>query len=130
MERQLPAPLQAPLPTQPGASCWPEGVLRHVPTLPATLHDWQTPLQAELQHTPSTQLPVAHWLPCVQATPLPERQLPAPLHTPAPMQPGASGWPEGVLTQVPTLPATLHDWQTPLQAVPQQTPSTQLPPAH
>ena len=38
--------------------------------LPFRLHAWQAG-QLELpQQTPSTQLPVLHWLPAVQATPL------------------------------------------------------------
>jgi hypothetical protein len=32
--------------------------------------------------------------------------------------------------QVPTLPRTSHAWHWPLQAALQQTPSTQMPPAH
>jgi hypothetical protein len=31
-----------------------------VPTLPAWLHDTHAPVQAELQHTPSVQKPLAH----------------------------------------------------------------------
>jgi len=37
------------------------------------LHAWQSfglpPPQGELQHTPSTQLPLTHWLPPEQGTP-------------------------------------------------------------
>jgi hypothetical protein len=33
-------------------------------------HDWQTPLQAVLQHTFSTQNPLAHSLFCAHAVPL------------------------------------------------------------
>ena len=123
--RQAPEPLQTLLPTQVGESCWPVGVLTQVPTLPETPHDWHDPVQAVLQQTPSTQLPLAHWLPSAQAMPSPSRQLPVPLHTFDPRQLGVSCWKAGVLTQEPTLPATLHDWQTPLQGPLQQTPSTQ-----
>jgi hypothetical protein len=42
----------------------------HVPTFPATSHASQAPVQAELQHTPSTQLPLRHWLLAVHARPL------------------------------------------------------------
>jgi hypothetical protein len=38
----------------------------HVPTLPVRLQASQAPLQAVLQQTPSTQLPLAHWLAEVQ----------------------------------------------------------------
>lgn len=41
-----------------------------VPTSPARLQKSQEPPQALLQHTPSAQLPLAHWLPPVQAAPL------------------------------------------------------------
>ncbi len=41
----------------------------HVPTLPATLHASQAPPQAVLQHTPSTQLPLPHWLAAEQVAP-------------------------------------------------------------
>ena len=78
------------------------------------------PVQAESQHTPSTQKPLTHWLFWVQATPLPSRQAPAPLHWFAPTQPGASGAVAGVLAQVPTVPGKLHAWQTPEQAALQQ----------
>jgi hypothetical protein len=42
-----------------------------VPTLPATSQAWHWPLQLVLQQTPSTQLPLPHWLAAVQAPPLP-----------------------------------------------------------
>ena len=49
--------------------CTVEGTMLHVPTLPGRLHASQAPpLQAVLQHTPSTQLPLRHWLFAVQAT--------------------------------------------------------------
>jgi hypothetical protein len=56
-------------------------VLAQVPALPATLQAWQLPVHALLQHTPSTQLPLAHWLAMAHATPLPRRHAPTPLHT-------------------------------------------------
>ncbi|MBI2389434.1 MAG: hypothetical protein HYV09_07540 [Deltaproteobacteria bacterium] len=46
----------------------------HVPSVPepffAAVHAWQVPLHGALQHTPSTQLPVRHWLPAPHAVPL------------------------------------------------------------
>jgi hypothetical protein len=36
----------------PAGSALPVGVFAHVPTVPASAHDWHDPLQAELQHTP------------------------------------------------------------------------------
>jgi hypothetical protein len=41
-----------------------------VPTLPATSQAWHWLPQALLQQTPSTQLPLPHWLAAVQAWPL------------------------------------------------------------
>ncbi len=42
----------------------------HVPTLPGTLQASQAPpLQELLQHTPSTQLPLPHWLAAEQVAP-------------------------------------------------------------
>ena len=38
-----------------------------MPCAPATLHAWQAPAHAVLQQNPSTQLPLLHWLPDVQA---------------------------------------------------------------
>jgi hypothetical protein len=38
-----------------------------VPALPGTLHASHAPVHAELQHTPSTQLPLPHWLLAEQA---------------------------------------------------------------
>ena len=45
----------------------PAGV--HVPMLPTCAQVLQAPVQAVLQHTPSTQLPLAHTLPVVHAVP-------------------------------------------------------------
>jgi hypothetical protein len=42
----------------------------HVPA-PFRLHALHPPQLATLQHTPSTQLPLPHWLPDVQAIPSP-----------------------------------------------------------
>jgi hypothetical protein len=39
-----------------------------VPTLPGTLQESQAPLHAVSQQTPSTQLPLRHWLEEVHAT--------------------------------------------------------------
>jgi hypothetical protein len=42
----------------------------HVPTLPATLQASQELPHAVLQHTPSTQLPLPHWLAAEHVAPL------------------------------------------------------------
>jgi hypothetical protein len=76
---QAPAPLQVPvLPQTPLAAHWPAGaavpaaIAVHVP-VPLTLHTLQVPQlvlpAASWQQTPSTQAPLMHWLPAVQAVP-------------------------------------------------------------
>jgi hypothetical protein len=113
------------------ASVLPEGTLVQVPMLPATLHAWQVPAQALLQQTPSTQLPLAHWLELVHVCPLIERQWPAPSQVCEPEHTGLVSLPfSGMLVQVPTVPGRAHDWQAPVQGASQQTLSTQLPLAH
>jgi hypothetical protein len=76
--RQAPAPLQPPARPQvcgpsaghspPGS--WPPGIGVQVPGAPDRLQAEQVPAQAEAQQTSSTQKPVAHWPPLVQAVPL------------------------------------------------------------
>ncbi len=71
----LPAPSQTLVTPHPLAtplqrvSVWFAAIGAQVP-LPLMLHAWQAPQLAAPQQTPSTQLPVLHWLPAVQATPL------------------------------------------------------------
>jgi hypothetical protein len=47
------------------------GTLAQVPTAPTRLQAWHVPAQAVLQHTPSTQLPEAHWSGDAQSRPWP-----------------------------------------------------------
>ncbi len=47
----------------------PEATRLHVPTLPAWLQESQAPPHAVLQQTPSTQLPLPHWLAAEQVAP-------------------------------------------------------------
>jgi hypothetical protein len=56
-----------------------------VPALPATSQAWHCPSHVWSQHTPSTQLPLAHWLAPPQATPSPSRgtQIPPEHQSPA-----------------------------------------------
>jgi hypothetical protein len=57
-----------------------DGTKVHVPTLPRTLQASQAPPpHAVLQHTPSTQLPLPHWLEAEHVAPLVFRGT----HTPA-----------------------------------------------
>ena len=79
--RQAPLPSHRPSGPQVAAGCdghWlgstgasPSGTGEQVPIRPGTLQAWQVPVQALLQQTPSTQLPLPHssWQP--QASPMP-----------------------------------------------------------
>jgi hypothetical protein len=131
--RHEPAPLQA-LGAMHGVvalvSCWPAGALEQVPMLPVTLQAWQVPVHALLQHTPSAQKPLAHWVLAVHVVPLLARQVPAPLQVFGAVHVPGSCWKAGTLAQVPTLPVTLQAWQVPAHVELQQTPSMQLPLKH
>lgn len=63
--------LHFPVPPQAGRGVTgsPRTVL-HLPTDPASLHDWHWPSQAPSQQTPSTQFPEVHWLAAEQLAPL------------------------------------------------------------
>jgi hypothetical protein len=77
--RQAPWPSQVPSSPQVGASVaahWaasggllPAATKLHTPGLEGTLHAMQVPSQRESQHSPSTQLPLAHWRASRQAVP-------------------------------------------------------------
>lgn len=56
----------------PEVSALPVGMFVHVPRLPDKAHDWQAPLQAELQQTPCAQKPLWHWVPLEQLAPGPD----------------------------------------------------------
>lgn len=74
-------------PVPPHSGRPPTGVpmtLLHVPIEPVTLHAWHWPAQLELQQTPSTQKPLPHSVPELQAWPL-------------------------ILAHLPTEPARLHE---------------------
>jgi hypothetical protein len=73
---QAPAPLQVDGDVHVPGSTIPAGTFEQVPSEPATLHAWHVPAQDELQHTPSTQLPLVHWPPDVHTAPLDRRQTP------------------------------------------------------
>jgi hypothetical protein len=61
-----------------------------------------------------------------------------PLQNPSVLQLGAprslqwlcGSWLSGTLVHVPALPASAHDWQAPVQALPQHTPCAQNPDTH
>jgi hypothetical protein len=79
--RQAPAPLHAPScpqlvapsSSQVASGSMPSRTTPHWPSAPETLfaarHVMQVPVQAVLQHTPSTQLPLLHSFSPAQATP-------------------------------------------------------------
>jgi len=99
---------------------------------------WQVPAQAELQQTPSAQLPDWHWVPAAQASLRFLKQAPLPLQwSVSPKMPSVHS-PSGsllavTLAQVPVVPpvlALVQAWQVPVQAELQQTPSAHLPDWH
>jgi hypothetical protein len=95
------------------------------------MHDTQVPVHALSQHTPSAQKPEAHTLVPVQGWPLARLQDPVPSQARSAAQAPASIVPGAADAQVPSLPATAHDWHTPVHApTSQHTPSTQNPLAH
>jgi hypothetical protein len=92
------------------------------------LQYWHEPLQAVLQQTVSTQLPLKHWLAVWQVWPFLLLQVPLPSQVWVPEQAlfGSSAF--VTLTQVPPLP--VQAWQLPHADLVQQNPSTQLPLPH
>lgn len=90
-------------------------------------------MHAELQQTPSTQLPVKHSVPSVQVCPLTFLHPPMPSHVLVPLHVltgKLSCVPEAMFPHVPLIvapEAIEHAWHVPEQAVSQQRPSTQFP---
>ena len=142
-----PAPLHVPLLEQSPlagslalqrdfGSLPPAGTGEQVPSLPFTLQLWhrlpdEASVHAELQHTPSVQKPLAHSVPLVHALPFEALQAPVASQASSPEQLPGTCVPGVARTQVPALPATLHDLHAPVQvADSQHTPSTQLPEEH
>ncbi len=83
--------MQAPAPSQllgphPLSGSLPAGRLLQVPAFPGSAHETQAPTQAVLQHTPSTQFALAHWLALLHAAP----NLSCGVHVPA-LQPDPDG---------------------------------------
>ncbi len=99
-------------------------IREHVPALPDSLHAWHWPVQAELQHTPSAQNPVAQSAATLHDWPCFFLQAPLASQVLAPLQPlGSSAF--LMATQVP--PAPVQDWQAPHDADAQQKLSTHAP---
>jgi hypothetical protein len=111
-------------PEQVPTSSWPAVTFEQVPTVPVRLQAWHVVVQALLQQTPSTQLPLKHSTVLAQPSPISFLQTPMPSQdwfTPEHVL--TSSWPEGTFEQVPTVPIRLQDLQLPLQSALQQTPS-------
>src|SRR5688572_16605632 len=101
-------------------------IREQVPIEVGWLHDQQASPQLASQHTPSTHLPEPHSATPTQVAPLgvePDWQLPAASQYCVPAQVVVaigSCEPAATLTQLPSLPATLHAWQVPRQVLLQQ----------
>jgi hypothetical protein len=111
------------------ASAAPVGSGEQVPSLPATLHEKQVSLQALVQQRPSAQNPDPHCASAVHVVPFGFRPL---LQAPAPSQYSDAAQvesrpPAATFTQLPSLPATAHDWHVPVHPLLQHLPSTQKP---
>jgi len=50
--------------------CGAPAIVLQVPMLPPTSHAWHCPVHPVLQHTPSMQTPLVHWLPVPHEVPL------------------------------------------------------------
>jgi hypothetical protein len=122
---------QTPLPS-PHSFCGslPAALGEHFPARLAWLQDTQVPSHGPSQQTPSTQTPEAQALALEQAVPFLALQPPPAAHACPSAQLPLTSVPGAADAQVPSFPATLHDWHTPEQdAVEQHTPSTQNPEA-
>ncbi len=118
-----PCPHQSSAPHKGSSAYW---IVRHSPVNPAVTHDTHGPPQAELQHTPSTQWPLAHWESSAHPRLLRNRQVPVVLH-----MRGPSHMPGSVAIVICShSPRALHRSQTPSQRLPQQTPSRHIRDAH
>lgn len=93
---------------------------------PLSAQDWQGPQLALPQQVPSTQLPVRHSEPAMQATPLFFLHWLAALQAMVAAQVSASV-PTVMLVQAPSDPPMLHAWQVRSQAPLQQSASLQIP---
>ena len=120
LARQAPEALQVFVPVQVSAS----SALVTGAQVPVT-QLWQAALQAVLQQTPSTHIPVAHWVPAVHVCPCLARHVPEALQVLVPVQVSGSS----ALVTDAQVPVT-QVWQLRLQAVLQQRPSTHMPDEH
>jgi hypothetical protein len=89
----------------------------HVPMLVATLHIWQVPHCGDVQHTPSTQLPLAQVVPPSQAWPgheAPLQHTPS-THDPSPHSPHPPSWSQWVARSHGE-PLAFAGWHVPFDA--------------
>ena len=122
---QAPVPLHTSAPLHSLAGSVFVGTLLQMPGVAPRLQVLQVPEQAFSQQTLSTQKPLRHSAFSAQPPPFTFLQLPvASQVAPAPQ---VSCWPAATGAQTPMEPALLHVWQSPLHALLQQTPSTQMP---
>lgn len=126
---QAPEPLHEPF-VHSFCGSEPALILPQVPSEPLPLSDaeqaWQGDKQELLQQTPSAQNPLKQSAATPQAWPLSFLQTPAPSHDCAgPEQVTVSSWLMATKEQTPAAPARLHDLHVSVQAVLQQTVSTQ-----
>ena len=132
---QAPAPSQADVPVQAfegKLSVSPCAMLAQVPGA-APLQVWHVAQDAEPQQTPSTHWPFAQSAAPAHAWPRPALQVPKPLHAAAPAHSLSGSVAAVTFVQVPfaaPVLAALQALQSPLQALLQQKPSTQLPVPH
>jgi hypothetical protein len=131
-----PEPLHTSAPAHSLSGSVPAAMLLHAPSTPplfAAEHATHVPKQPLLQHTPSAQVPLRHWLPTEHGPPFCLTHAPKPLHTSAPAHSLSGSVFPVTLPQTPFEPPVLdaeQAWQTPAHATLQQKPSTQLPLAH
>jgi hypothetical protein len=114
-------------------------IVPHVPSAPepffAGVQALHSVLQTVLQQTPSTQKPLVHSPPAVQAVPFAaSKQAPDPLHELPPKHSLSGSRPAPMLPQTPLTPepffVAVHARQGPVHAALQQTPSAQKPLTH
>ena len=97
----------------------------------AALQAEQRPEQALLQQTPSTQMLLKHSAFVAHCWPFASTHLPEPLQSWMPPQDGSASVPPlGMFAQTPRLPGSAQLLHSSVQALEQQTPSTQLPEVH
>jgi hypothetical protein len=134
---QCPEPSQVVAPAHSASGSVDPPTAKHVPPGPPVFvaeHATHVPMQLVLQQLPSTQLPLVHWVPLPQATPLARvEQVPAPAHTDDAGHSLSGSVPGVTAAQVPfgcPVFAFVHATHEPLHAVEQQTPSEQIRLSH